>query len=37
MRFYQAVFMNEIIGFFVSEKKAMEKIFVMAKDYWGET
>ena len=37
MRFYQAVFMNETIGFFASEKKAMEKIFAMAKDYWRET
>lgn len=36
MRFYQAVFMNETIGFFASEKKAMEKIFIMARDYWGE-
>ena len=37
MRFYQAVFMNETIGFFASEKKAMEKIFAMARDYWRET
>ena len=37
MRFYQAVFMNETIGFFASEKKAMEKIFFMARDCWGET
>lgn len=37
MRFYQAIFMNETIGFFASEKKAMEKIFAMARDYWGET
>lgn len=37
MRFYQAVFMNKIIGFFASEKKAMEKIFAMARDCWGET
>ena len=37
MRFYQAVFMNETIGFFASEKKAMEKIFIMARDCWGET
>lgn len=37
MRFYQAVFMNETIGFFASEKKAMEKIFTMAKGCWGET
>ena len=37
MRFYQAVFMNETIGFFASEKKAMEKIFTMARDYWRET
>ena len=37
MRFYQAVFMNETIGFFASEKKSMEKIFTMAKGCWGET
>ena len=37
MRFYQAVFMNETIGFFASEKKAMEKIFTMARDCWRET
>ena len=36
MRFYQAIFMNETIGFFASEKKAMEKIFTMARDCWGE-
>lgn len=37
MRFYQAIFMNETIGFFASEKKAMEKIFAMARDCWRET
>ena len=37
MRFYQAIFMNETIGFFASEKKAMEKIFAMARSCWGET
>lgn len=37
MRFYQTVFMNETIGFFTSEKKAMKKIFTMARDCWGET
>lgn len=37
MKFYQAVFMNETIGFFASEKKAMEKIFAMVRDCWGET
>ena len=37
MRFYQAVFMNETIGFFASEKKAMEKIVAMARDCWRET
>lgn len=37
MRFYKAIFMNETIGFFASEKKAMEKIFAMARDCWRET
>lgn len=37
MTFYRAVFMNEIIGFFASEKKAIEKICTMARDCWGET
>ena len=37
MKFYHAVFMSETIGFFASEKKAMEKIFAMARGYWGET
>lgn len=37
MRFYQAVFMNDTVGFFASEKKAMERIFTLARGLWADS
>lgn len=34
MKFYQAVFMNETIGFFTSERKAIETIIAAARRCW---
>lgn len=36
MNFYQVVFMNETLGFFVSEEKAMKTVIEAVKRCWED-
>lgn len=36
MKIYEVVFMNQTLGFFVSEKKAMKTVIEAAKYCWGD-